>query len=153
MFMRVDTHAEWRKRGRRRPRDAHVEPIPTTLGERTSPYRRGTGFYTARVTDVRVRYAQGRRADELAGDAPSEKPFPDRNVGRVDRLPGIENARAPRNGDAASFTGRATHSTRTSNASLAHAQSFFPPHPQEKTTVATCGTTVVVRDATVTLWA
>ncbi|ONJ04070.1 hypothetical protein A8D95_08635 [Burkholderia cenocepacia] len=68
-------------------------------------------------------------------------------------MPGIENARAPRNGDAASFTGRATHSTRTGNASLAHAQSFFPPQPQEKTTVATCGTTVVVRDATVTLWA
>ncbi|RSB89895.1 hypothetical protein EGT47_03270 [Burkholderia cenocepacia] len=68
-------------------------------------------------------------------------------------MPGIENARAPGNGDAASFTGRTTHSTRTSNAPLAHAQSFFPPQPQEKTTVATCGTTVVVRDATVTLWA
>ncbi|RQX83999.1 hypothetical protein DF034_05510 [Burkholderia anthina] len=68
-------------------------------------------------------------------------------------LSGLENTHARRHGDAAWFISRAVHPARTSGTSTACAQSFFP-HPQpEKTTVATCGTTVVIRDAALTLWA
>ncbi|OXI20649.1 hypothetical protein DF160_07490 [Burkholderia anthina] len=64
---------------------------------------------------------------------------------RVDILPGIESARAPLR--------RCGFVHRASSAPLARAQSSLPRHPSEKTTVATCGTTVVIRDAALTLWA
>ncbi|RQU38877.1 hypothetical protein DF142_20825 [Burkholderia cenocepacia] len=57
-----------------------------------------------------------------------------------------------RHGNVARFVVH-VEATRTSSPSTVWAQSFFPHHPPERTTVATCGTTVVVRDAAVTLWA
>nr|WP_257127306.1 hypothetical protein [Burkholderia sp. ABCPW 11] len=79
---------------------------------------------------------------QRAVDAPCDTPFGDHCV---DVQPGIENAPTLRCGDTALFV--------PGSASLAHAQSSLRRHPPEKTTVATCGTTVVARDATVTLWA
>ncbi|OXI30459.1 hypothetical protein CFB89_25190 [Burkholderia sp. AU16741] len=79
---------------------------------------------------------------ERAVDLPRDTRFGDR---RVALLPRIENACASLR--------RCCVVHRPGSASLARARSSFPRHPPEKTTVATCGTTVVVRDAAVTLWA
>ncbi|RQV64684.1 hypothetical protein DF024_13025 [Burkholderia cenocepacia] len=79
---------------------------------------------------------------ERAVELPCGKRFADH---RVNLRPRIENACASRR------RCRVVH--RPGSTSLTRARSSFPRHPPEKTTVATCGTTVVVRDAAVTLWA
>ncbi|OXI41196.1 hypothetical protein DF153_22055 [Burkholderia cenocepacia] len=80
---------------------------------------------------------------ERAVDVPYDTRFGDHRVGL---LPRIEDA-------CASLRRCCVVHRPGEERTLARARSSFPRHPPEKTTVATCGTTVVVRDATVTLWA
>ncbi|WP_423380780.1 darcynin family protein [Burkholderia sp. LMG 32019] len=133
----------------------HIAPIIDTHGERVSPRFRDTPFYSARVTDGGNRDADDHHACELANltiAALRETPFRRRHFDIVEILPGVESAGASNDGDIAPPPARA-HAARNRDACASCAQSFFPRRPRKKTTVATCGTTVVVRDSTVTLWA
>ncbi|HGL5381647.1 TPA: hypothetical protein ACKFJT_001965, partial [Burkholderia cenocepacia] len=94
-------------------------------------------------------FAHARHRDQRVAGAPRNASIHGR---RADFLAPPESAHTFRHGNAARFVGH-MEATRTSSPSTAWAQSFFPHHPPERTTVATCGTTVVVRDAAVTLWA
>ncbi|RQS33566.1 hypothetical protein DIE03_09400 [Burkholderia sp. Bp8992] len=68
-------------------------------------------------------------------------------------LPCVENAsHASIDDEAARPAGRFRVAHRHDRCAV-RAQSFFPYGSPERTTVATCGTTVVTRDSAVTLWA
>ncbi|MBN3835211.1 darcynin [Burkholderia sp. Ac-20344] len=155
VFMLLKTRLEWLgfpAPERLRLLRNHIAPIRKTHGERVSPRLYDTRFYSARMIDVWIRDAQDRHTCELAIDARRERPFRDRDVGIVAILPGVENASASNDDEVALFAVE-VHAARRRRACAAFAQSFFLHRPPTRTTVATCGTTVVVRDSTVTLWA
>ncbi|WP_423369853.1 darcynin family protein [Burkholderia sp. LMG 32019] len=109
--------------------------------------RTGTLAPAARTHRADHRHSRRTRVAALR-----ETSFRHRHFDIVEIVPGVESAGASTDGDIAPSTARA-HAARKRDACAACAQSFFPRHPRKKTTVATCGTTVVVRDSTVTLWA
>ncbi len=81
------------------------------------------------------------------------EPFRDRCVVSVGILPCVESAsRASNDGGAAQSSGQFGRAHKHDRRAT-FAQSFFLHSSPERTTVATCGTTVVTRDSAVTLWA
>ncbi|VWD60170.1 hypothetical protein BLA50215_07242 [Burkholderia lata] len=155
LFIHVKRRSEWLGfpvRERLQPLRDYIAPIRKTHGERVSLHFYDTAFYSARVTDGRIRDAHDHHACERVIDTLRETPFRDRCFDIVENLPGVENALAD-NGEAVALSAVPAHAGYRRDASAAFAQSFFLRRPLTKTTVATCGTTVVVRDSTVTLWA
>ncbi|VWC49374.1 hypothetical protein BLA17378_00605 [Burkholderia aenigmatica] len=155
LFILVKTRPEWPGRPapqRLRLRRDPIAPLRTTHGANAPPRFDDAGFHSARVTGVRVRRAQDHHTCERVIEARREIPFRDRDFNIVTILSGVEHVNASGDGKIV-LSAVQTHTARRRHASAASAQSFFPCRPLKKTTVATCGTTVVVRDSTVTLWA
>ncbi|WP_107311125.1 darcynin family protein [Burkholderia metallica] len=126
----------------------HCTALVETDGTRDSLRCNETPPDSAWTNDLRVRAAQDRHARERAVAALHETQPGDRRFDIAKILPTVENAHAP--------TTAARPRSPSAESMLRVRpvrESFFPPRPPEKTTVATCGTTVVVRDSTVTLWA
>ncbi|WP_174980760.1 darcynin family protein [Burkholderia lata] len=151
----VKTHPQWLGSPvpkRLQPLRDYIAPIRKTHGERVSLHCHDTAFHSARVTDGCIGNAHDHHACERVIDTLRETPFRDRCFDIVEILPGVENVYAA-NGEAAALPAVRAHAGYRRDAGAAFAQSFFLRRPLTKTTVATCGTTVVVRDSTVTLWA
>ncbi|RBL66408.1 hypothetical protein C3E98_037720 [Pseudomonas sp. MWU13-2625] len=113
---------------------------------------RVAAFHSARMAGDCIGAEQDHRACERAIAARRETPRRDRCFGVVEVLPGVESAHAA-NDDAVAPSAVQVHARSRRDAGAAFLQSFFSWRPLTKTTVATCGTTVVVRDSTVTMWA
>ncbi|MCA8272478.1 hypothetical protein LGN17_08125 [Burkholderia sp. AU30280] len=137
---------------RLRPPRECIAPIRETRRERASPRLYAAALCSARVTDGRIGAGQDHRACERAIAALRARPLRDRCFDIAEILPGVENAHAA-NDDAVAPSAVQVHAGYRRDAGAAFAQSFFSSRPLTKTTVATCGTTVVVRDSTVTMWA
>ncbi|WP_346778988.1 darcynin family protein [Burkholderia sp. Ac-20384] len=155
VFIVVKTRPEWPgfpMLERLRPLREYIAPSRETQGECVSRHDSDTAYDSARVTDGRIGYAQDHHARELVIEALRETPPQDRCFDIVEILPGVESADAA-DDDEVALSAVQAHAGYGRDASATFAQSFFPNHPQKEMTVATCGTTVVVRDSTVTLWA
>ncbi|VWD60399.1 hypothetical protein BLA39750_07302 [Burkholderia lata] len=151
----VKTHPEWLGfpvQERSRQLGEYIAPNLQTHGECESPRFRDTGRCPARVADAGMRDAQDHLACERTVEALRETPFRDHAFDIVEFVSGAENAYAFNDGEV-TLPAIHAHVARRQDACAAFAQSYFPRPPLTETTVAICGTTVVVRDSTVTLWA
>ncbi|WP_425266461.1 darcynin family protein [Burkholderia puraquae] len=77
-----------------------------------SPRVYGTPFYSARVTDVRIRNAQDRHACKPMIDALRERPFRDRDFDIVEILASVENVSAANGDDAVAPLAVEVHAAR-----------------------------------------
>ncbi|WP_174945639.1 darcynin family protein [Burkholderia lata] len=154
-FIVVKTRPEWRgfpMPERLRPPCEDIASIRATRGECVSRHFYDTALYSACVTDGCIEDAQDHHACARAIEALRKMPFRNRCVDIVEILPVVENVCAAKDDEIALSAAR-VHAGYRRDSSVESAQSFFRYRLQKETTVATCGTTVVVRDSTVTLWA